>query len=113
MTQPSTGRPVMGTESQAPSERATHLVLGAGPIGRATARELAAAGHRVRVVTRSGSGPDGEHIEKTAADATDADRLTELADGCAVIYNCINPPYHRWEELWPPMHRAILAAAEN
>ena len=36
-----------------------HLVVGAGPVGTAVARRLLADGHHVRVVTRSGSGPDG------------------------------------------------------
>ena len=37
----------------------THLVVGAGPVGTAVARRLMADGHHVRVVTRSGSGPEG------------------------------------------------------
>ena len=45
----------------------THLVVGAGPVGTATTRRLLEAGHQVRVVTRSGSGPDGS--ERVAADA--------------------------------------------
>ena len=37
---------------------ATHVIVGAGPIGSATARLLADDGHEVRVVTRGGAGPD-------------------------------------------------------
>ena len=33
-----------------------HVVVGAGPIGRGVARDLASQGHRVRIITRSGSG---------------------------------------------------------
>ena len=29
------------------------------------------------------------------------------------MYNCANPPYHRWPELWPPLAAAMLAAAER
>jgi nucleoside-diphosphate-sugar epimerase len=29
-----------------------------------------------------------------------------------VIYNCANPPYHRWRQDWPPLAAAMLAAAE-
>jgi nucleoside-diphosphate-sugar epimerase len=90
-----------------------HLVVGAGPIGSAVARRLAAAGTRVRVVTRSGSGPDHALIEKVAADAADAARVSELATGAAVIYNCVNPPYHRWATDWPPVANALLGAAEK
>ena len=90
-----------------------HLVVGAGPIGSAVARRLAAAGHRVRVVTRSGSGPDHPLVDKVVADASDAERLSALAAGASVVYNCVNPPYHRWATDWPPIAAALLAAAEG
>jgi nucleoside-diphosphate-sugar epimerase len=90
-----------------------HLIVGAGPVGTATATLLAERGERVRIVTRSGSGPRHSGIERVAADASDAQRLSELAKGASAIYNCANPPYHRWPELWPPMAAAMLAAAES
>ena len=37
----------------------THVIVGAGPVGTATAQALVAAGHEVTLVTRSGSGPGG------------------------------------------------------
>ena len=83
-----------------------HLVVGAGPIGSAVTRQLVAQGRPVRVVTRSGSGPDGPLVEKVAADAADATRLGELAAGAGVIYNCVNPQYHRWATDWPPVANA-------
>lgn len=89
-----------------------HVVVGAGPIGRATALLLAEAGHHVRVVTRSGSGPEHGAIERVAADASDADPLRALSVGATAIYNAANPPYHRWPELWPPIAAAMLGAAE-
>ncbi len=36
----------------------THAIVGAGPVGTATALSLVDSGHEVVVVTRSGSGPD-------------------------------------------------------
>jgi nucleoside-diphosphate-sugar epimerase len=90
-----------------------HVIVGAGPIGSAAALHLAGEGHRVRVITRSGAGPDHAAIERIAADATDADRLTGLAAGAASLYNCANPPYHRWPAEWPPLASAIVAAAEH
>jgi nucleoside-diphosphate-sugar epimerase len=89
----------------------THLVVGAGPVGTATARRLLADGHHVRVVTRSGAGPEG--AERVAADAADASRLAELAVGTVAIYNCVNPTYTRWERDWPPVATALLGAAES
>jgi nucleoside-diphosphate-sugar epimerase len=89
----------------------THLVVGAGPIGSAVARRLLAAGDTVRVVTRSGSGPEG--AERIAGDAADAGRMRELAAGADVVYNCVNPQYHRWVTDWPPVANALLGAAES
>lgn len=92
----------------------THTIIGSGAVGSGTALLLADAGHDVVIVTRSGTGPDHANITKVAADATDADRLSEIAAGSAVIYNCANPSdYAKWAELWPPMATAILTAAER
>jgi nucleoside-diphosphate-sugar epimerase len=88
---------------------ALHLIVGSGPVGTSVATELLARGEDVRMVTRSGSGVDG--AERIAADASDAARLTELAHGAAVIYNCANPAYHRWTVDWPPIANALLSAA--
>jgi nucleoside-diphosphate-sugar epimerase len=92
---------------------ATHVIVGAGPIGSGTALRLADAGHRVVVVTRSGSGPEHAGIELVAADAADQARLTEIAVGAHAIYNCANPPYHRWATDWPPLAASLLGAAET
>ncbi|MEO0494018.1 MAG: NAD-dependent epimerase/dehydratase family protein [Actinomycetota bacterium] len=92
----------------------THTIIGAGGVGSGTALLLADAGHDVIVVTRSGTGPDHPSITTVAADATDADRLAEIAAGSVTIYNCANPSdYAKWAELWPPMATAILTAAER
>jgi nucleoside-diphosphate-sugar epimerase len=92
---------------------ATHVIVGAGPIGSGTALRLADAGHRVIVVTRSGSGPEHPSIELVVADASDQARLTEIASGAHAIYNCANPPYHRWATDWPPLAASLLGAAET
>lgn len=90
-----------------------HVVVGAGPIGRGVARELASRGHRVRIITRSGSGPAGLAADLVAADAGDAGAVARLTQGAAAIYNCANPPYHRWPALWPPIAASLLGAAER
>ena len=90
-----------------------HVVVGAGPVGSAVAEILAEQGHRVRVVTRSGSGPESPQVERVRADAADAARLGELAAGSVALYNCVNPPYNRWSQDWPPVAQALLAAAES
>ncbi len=92
---------------------AAHVIVGAGPVGSATATLLAGRGEQVTLVTRSGKGPDLPGINRVAADATDTDRLTELTTGAAVLYNCANPQYHQWFTDWPPLAAALLDAAER
>ena len=41
-----------------------HVVIGSGPIGSTVARLLADEGEQVRVVTRSGTGPEHHNIER-------------------------------------------------
>ena len=88
-----------------------HLVVGAGSVGSAVARQLAGQGSQVVVVTRSGSGPEGPGIKRVAANASSVDALTEAAPAAVAIYNCANPAYHRCAQDWPPMASAFLAYA--
>jgi nucleoside-diphosphate-sugar epimerase len=90
-----------------------HVIVGAGAIGSATASQLAAEGERVRIVTRSGGGPVHPLIDRVTADAADAAALSRICTGATALYNCANPPYHRWPTDWPPLAAAMLAAAEN
>jgi nucleoside-diphosphate-sugar epimerase len=39
--------------------------------------------------------------------------MSEVAKGAEVLYNCVNPQYHRWLTDWPPMAASFLAAAES
>jgi nucleoside-diphosphate-sugar epimerase len=93
--------------------RHLHVVVGAGAIGRVIALELTERGHLVRIVTRSGSGPTGIGAELVAADASDASAMARLTEEAVAIYNCANPPYHRWPEVWPPIAASLLSAAER
>jgi nucleoside-diphosphate-sugar epimerase len=90
-----------------------HVVVGAGAVGSRIASLLADRGHRVRILSRSGTGPDDPRVERVAADASDAGRVAELTVGATAIYNAVNPPYHRWPQDWPPIAAAMLAAAER
>ncbi|MEP7022411.1 MAG: NAD-dependent epimerase/dehydratase family protein [Actinomycetota bacterium] len=90
-----------------------HVVVGAGAVGSATALLLAHQGEQVRVISRRGTGPEHPAIERVAADATDAERLTALTAGAAAVYNCASPLYHQWLTDWPPLASALLVAAER
>src|SRR5512140_308890 len=92
-----------------------HVIIGSGPLGKATARELVRRGRQVRMVNRSGktSGvPAG--VELVTGDAFDGARNIELTRGAAVVYQCAQPAYHEWTEKFPPFQKAILeAVAKN
>ena len=88
-----------------------HVIVGAGPVGSGIALHLANAGTPVTIVTRSGSGPDHPLVTRHRGDATDAEALAGLCTGAAALYNCANPPYHRWPQDWPPLHQALMTAA--
>jgi nucleoside-diphosphate-sugar epimerase len=99
-----------------------HVIIGAGPVGSATARLLAARGEQVRLITRSGSGPqptpdgsgvDAGGIECVAADASDGEVLARHTEGAVALYSCAGPAYHRWSTDWPPLGAALIQAAES
>jgi nucleoside-diphosphate-sugar epimerase len=90
-----------------------HVIVGSGQVGTHLAELLAGQGHEVVAVSRSGSGPrDTSGVTAVAADAADRDRLVDLAKGADVLYNCVNPAYHRWPEDWPPIADSLLHTAE-
>lgn len=122
---------------------ARHVILGKGAVGSTLARHLAAQGHEVLVLSRSGGAPtgwttpasqgtaaadttavadtttaadttrDAGTVDVAAVDGTDGAALAAAARGAAALYNCANPPYHRWPQLWPPIADALLTAAER
>lgn len=88
-----------------------HVVVGRGPVGSTLAAQLRTAGHEVRQVSRHGTADAG--IEPVQADAADPDALAVAAEGADTLYNCANPPYDKWPQLWPPLAAAALHAAER
>lgn len=88
------------------------VIVGAGPVGSATALLLADQGHRVRLLTLNGGGPERPNIDRVAVDASDADALCRLTGEAAALYGCAGPAYHRWPTDWPPLGAALVRAAE-
>jgi nucleoside-diphosphate-sugar epimerase len=94
-------------------EAGLHVVFGTGQVGHALAACLAGRGLAVRAVSRHRPAGLADGIEWRAADAADPDAAADAAKGAAVVYQCLNAPYSQWPELFPPLQRGALAAAER
>ncbi len=89
-----------------------HVIFGTGPLGRFTAENLLAQGHRVRLISRSGamkSPPAGAEV--LAADALDNSAVAPLLAGARTVYQCAQPAYDRWAQEFPQLQDAIVQAA--
>ncbi len=91
-----------------------HVVFGSGPVGTWIARALVEHGQKVRVVNRSGRRPGllPDSAEIATADASVQAEAAKAASGATVVYQAMNPPYHRWHELFPALQAGALAAAK-
>ncbi|MCQ4119565.1 NAD-dependent epimerase/dehydratase family protein [Rhodococcus tibetensis] len=89
------------------------IVTGAGLVGTTVAQQLAEQGRRVRVLTRSGSGPEHPLIERRPVDVSDASALRAAFEGTTAVYHCIHAAYtaEAWERTLPAAEQTVLAAA--
>lgn len=85
-----------------------HVIFGTGPVGRGVMRELLRRGKKVRVINRSGKGSFPAGVELLSGDAADRQFAREASKGAAVVYQCLNPPYHRWPELFPRLQAGVI-----
>jgi len=90
-----------------------HAVFGTGAVGMAVMEALVRRGYRVRMVNRSGHASVPSGVEVVGGDASDPGFSCQAATGASVLYQCLNPPYHRWVELFPALQAGVLAAAES
>ena len=91
-----------------------HVVFGAsGGAGNAVVRELVAQGKQVRAVNRAGNAvvPDG--VERMKGDASNLASTRTACEGAAVVYHCVNVPYNKWSELFPPVMDNLIEAAAS
>ena len=93
------------------ADKELHVVFGAGPVGLATVDELVKRGRSVRLVNRSGKAEAPAGVEVVRGDATDPAFTREASAGASVVYNALNPPYHRWPELFPPLQAGVIEGA--
>jgi nucleoside-diphosphate-sugar epimerase len=89
-----------------------HVILGTGQLGLAIMDELVARHTPVQLVNRSGTlpeaAPPGATVEVVAADVRGADAVAAACAGARVVFFCVQPPYHRWPEEFPPLAESVI-----
>ena len=88
---------------------ATHVVLGAGPVGRSVAAALATRGVTPAVVTRSGTAVPG--ALPAVADISDPAQAAAAVAGAQVVFQCTSPAYHQWPAKFPALQASVVDAA--
>jgi nucleoside-diphosphate-sugar epimerase len=91
-----------------------HVVIGAGPVGATVALQIAESGRPVRLLTRSGSGPEHPLIERRRADAGDPAALAQAFVGAEAVFDCMHASAYRadvWRAELPRAEAAVLDAA--
>jgi nucleoside-diphosphate-sugar epimerase len=87
-----------------------NVVLGAGALGRAVARELLQRGKQVRIVSRKGQdAPPGAQAHR--ADVSEEQSAIAACRGAAVVYHTATPDYTQWQKLYPAIQRGAIAGA--
>ncbi|AIY01426.1 hypothetical protein ART_1827 [Arthrobacter sp. PAMC 25486] len=90
------------------------IVTGAGPVGWTVASQLAEAGHHVRLLTRSGSGPDHPLVERHRVDVGNPVQLAPAMAGAGAVFHCIHGSRYSsdvWRRELPGAEQSVLAAA--
>ncbi len=90
-----------------------HVVFGAGQVGHALVEHLAAQGKSVRVISLHRPPMLPESVDARIVDLNVAGEAEKAAQGASVIYQCLNAPYTEWPTKFPPLQRAVIAAAEQ
>jgi nucleoside-diphosphate-sugar epimerase len=90
-----------------------HVVFGTGQVGHHLVDRLLARGLRVRSVRRSAESSRHPNHETLQADVADREAAVRAAAGAAVVYQCINAPYHLWPTQLPPLYHHTAAAARS
>jgi nucleoside-diphosphate-sugar epimerase len=90
-----------------------YVVVGAGPVGRETARLLSEDGDSVILTSRNAGSIDAGSVRTVSLDATDAAELAGLAKGADAIFMCAMAAYHRWPTDFFPIIDGTVKVAEQ
>lgn len=85
-----------------------HVIAGAGPVAQAISAALTRRRISATAISRSGTAVDGATVR--SADLSDTAAAGEALADADVVYQCAQPPYHRWVEEFGPLQRSILDA---
>ena len=91
-----------------------YVVTGAGPVGWTVAEQLAEQGHEVRVLTRSGSGPEHPLVQRMRVDASNPAQLAQAVRGAKAVFHCIHGSKYRakeWAAELPKAEQVVMDAA--
>lgn len=89
-----------------------NIILGTGPLGMAVMGELVDREEPVKMVSFSGrasSVPKG--VELIKADLMDTAQAKETIKGSKVVFQCAQPPYQKWAEMFNPFQDNIISGA--
>ena len=89
-----------------------YVVIGAGPVGRATAKLLVDEGHAVTIVSRNAGRLAVNDMRAVSLDAQNSLELTRLSEGAEAIFMCAMAAYDRWPTDFFPILDGTVQAAE-
>ncbi|MEM1331998.1 MAG: NAD-dependent epimerase/dehydratase family protein [Actinomycetota bacterium] len=91
------------------------VVIGAGPVGSAVVEALTGLGAQPVVVTRTPGGAHhiGGNVTHRVGDVSTSEGAVAAIGQATAVFQCSQPPYHRWTEQFRSQQDAILAACER
>jgi nucleoside-diphosphate-sugar epimerase len=90
-----------------------NVVVGSGTVGTQLAKRLDETGESVFLLARTISPAELKNVKRIQADAASFSSLISAAPKADYIYNCVNPPYNKWTEEWPPINNSLIELAKK
>jgi nucleoside-diphosphate-sugar epimerase len=88
-----------------------NVILGTGALGMAVMRELVAQGEQVTMVSLSGKATVPSGIRVVRANLMEKEQAKAAMKQAKVVFQCSQPPYHKWQDLFLPFQESIVTGA--
>jgi nucleoside-diphosphate-sugar epimerase len=88
-----------------------NVILGTGSLGMAVMRELVARGEPVKMVSLSGKATVPSGVKVKQANLMEKDQSIAIMKQAKVVFQCAQPPYQKWSELFLPFQEHIVSGA--